>query len=165
MNSCGFWSSCVTVLRAAHCNQKAGSWRGGDGTSSSERYIGDYGNREQCVCAVRRRFPRANGVTYSAPGRGRRCYAEFGWRGQHGGSSSWQTVPVGRTCGSVFASGCVSPTNVACCAVARQGSHGWLSLNGITYLAKRHDNLQLLNGWHNYGHGYRQTTAGEDAGA
>lgn len=60
------------------------------GTGGTEEGVGNANSESECVSMIRQMRPAANGATYSAPGQGTNCYAEFGMTGGNG-NAAWQT--------------------------------------------------------------------------
>lgn len=79
------WQTCLFPGDMSLCTFEVG-----DGVGDSEERVGDANSEMECVSMVRQMRPEANGATYSAPGTGTACYAEFGMT-ESNGSSSWQT--------------------------------------------------------------------------
>ena len=65
--------------------------RTGDGESGREVYLGEYTDQE-CIDAVKKNHPKANGATSSKPCNDKcSCYAEFEMTGWLVGSTGWQS--------------------------------------------------------------------------
>ena len=79
------WHTCLFPGDLSLC-----TFETGDGTGGTEEGLGDANSESECVSMVRQMRPNANGATYSAPGAGTSCFAEFGMT-ESNGSASWQT--------------------------------------------------------------------------
>ena len=79
------WHTCLFPGDMSLCTYVVG-----DGVGGTEEGLGDANSESECVTMVRQMRPEANGATYSAPGTGTSCYAEFGMT-ESNGSASWQT--------------------------------------------------------------------------
>eukprot|EP01048_Picozoa_sp_COSAG05_P005542 COSAG05_NODE_331_length_11273_cov_3.896635_12_plen_160_part_00 len=77
----------AAAVAAANCTFGAG-----EGVGDWDLFMGEYQNASLCAAAVAGHHPGANGATYSAPGTGSGCWAEFGMRyASHlsSGSTKW----------------------------------------------------------------------------
>ena len=93
------WQTCIFPGDMSLCTYEVG-----DGDGDSEERVGDANSEMECVSMVRQMRPDANGATYSAPGTGTSCYAEFGMT-ESNGNSAWQTCMFASSSTAVVA-GC-----------------------------------------------------------
>lgn len=85
------------------CSKTLGGWAAGDGIGTKEVYVGSYRSREACVCAVKMKHPLASGATYSGPlTQHHKCYAEYGMTGRKVKGGAWQSVYIGKVCGTAL---------------------------------------------------------------
>jgi len=115
-NDSAAWQTCLFPGEMSLCTYETG-----DGTGGTEEGLGDANSEMECVSMVRQMRPDANGATYSAPGTGTSCYAEFGMT-ESNGSASWQTC--------MFDTGSPGVSVAGCTFTAGDGAGGTESLVG-----------------------------------